>query len=99
MEGKRHASGAYNVKDSPSRMQQDVISCSQDFLSSHVQREAIRYRAKQLAEETTKGPHVGIIGAGLAGLRCAEVLISEGVKVTILEGRSRVGGRVSPAGR
>lgn len=28
------------------------------------------------------------------GLRCAEVLIKKGVKVTILEGRDRVGGRV-----
>lgn len=28
------------------------------------------------------------------GLRCAEVLIKKGVKVTVLEGRDRVGGRV-----
>lgn len=28
------------------------------------------------------------------GLRCAEVLIKKGVKVSILEGRNRVGGRV-----
>lgn len=28
------------------------------------------------------------------GLRCADVLIKKGVKVTILEGRDRVGGRV-----
>lgn len=38
--------------------------------------------------------HVGIIGAGLAGLRCADVLLQHGVKVTILEGRDRVGGRL-----
>lgn len=30
----------------------------------------------------------------VSGLRCAEVLIKKGVKVTILEGRDRVGGRV-----
>lgn len=29
-----------------------------------------------------------------SGLRCAEVLIKQGVKVSILEGRDRVGGRV-----
>ncbi|PVI04732.1 FAD/NAD(P)-binding domain-containing protein [Periconia macrospinosa] len=40
-----------------------------------------------------KKPHVGIIGAGVAGLRCADVLLKHGVKVTILEGRDRVGGR------
>ena len=34
----------------------------------------------------------------MAGLRCAEVLIEKGIKVTILEGRNRIGGRVcSPA--
>lgn len=41
-----------------------------------------------------KSPHVGIIGAGMSGLRCAEVLSRQGVKVTILEGRDRIGGRV-----
>ena len=42
-------------------------------------------------------PHVGIIGAGLAGLRCADVLLKYGFKVTILEGRNRIGGRVHQA--
>jgi phytoene dehydrogenase-like protein len=39
-------------------------------------------------------PHVCVIGAGLAGLRCAEVLLDGGFQVTILEGRDRIGGRV-----
>ncbi|KAF2462186.1 hypothetical protein BDY21DRAFT_8963 [Lineolata rhizophorae] len=39
-------------------------------------------------------PHVCVIGAGTAGLRCADVLLQHGVKVTILEGRNRVGGRL-----
>ncbi|KZF24139.1 FAD/NAD(P)-binding domain-containing protein [Xylona heveae TC161] len=39
-------------------------------------------------------PNVCIVGAGMAGLRCAEVLIKHGVKCTIFEGRERVGGRV-----
>ena len=38
---------------------------------------------------------VCIIGAGISGLRCAEVLAQQGLKVTILEGRDRIGGRVS----
>lgn len=37
---------------------------------------------------------VGIVGAGFAGLRCADVLLKRGVKVTIFEARNRVGGRV-----
>lgn len=47
-------------------------------------------------------PHICIIGAGVAGLRCADVLLRKGgssgdggLKVTVLEGRERVGGRVS----
>lgn len=40
-------------------------------------------------------PHVCVVGAGMAGLRCAEVLIKNGIKVTIVEGRDRIGGRVS----
>ncbi|KAF2716961.1 amine oxidase [Polychaeton citri CBS 116435] len=39
--------------------------------------------------------HVGIVGAGFAGLRCADVLLKHGCKVTILEARNRVGGRVA----
>ena len=39
-------------------------------------------------------PHVGVIGAGLAGLRCADVLLQHGFRVTIIEGRNRIGGRV-----
>jgi len=42
-----------------------------------------------------RAPHVCIVGAGFAGLRCADVLSQRGLKVTILEGRDRIGGRVS----
>ncbi len=37
---------------------------------------------------------VVVIGAGLAGLRCAEALVAGGADVAVLEGRERVGGRV-----
>jgi NADPH-dependent 2,4-dienoyl-CoA reductase/sulfur reductase-like enzyme len=39
-------------------------------------------------------PHVCVVGAGVAGLKCADILLQHGVKVTILEGRNRVGGRL-----
>ncbi|KAJ5130542.1 uncharacterized protein N7515_006581 [Penicillium bovifimosum] len=42
----------------------------------------------------TPNPHVGIIGAGISGLRCADILIQNGARVTILEARDRIGGRV-----
>ena len=44
-----------------------------------------------------KTPHVGIIGAGVSGLRCADILTQNGAKVTILEARNRIGGRVRPS--
>lgn len=39
-------------------------------------------------------PHIAVIGAGLSGLRCADVLLQHGLRVTVLEGRDRVGGRL-----
>ncbi|KAK4448279.1 hypothetical protein QBC34DRAFT_466147 [Podospora aff. communis PSN243] len=42
----------------------------------------------------SNGKHVGIIGAGVAGLRSADALLREGFRVTVVEGRDRVGGRV-----
>lgn len=40
-------------------------------------------------------PHVCIVGAGVSGLRCADILLQAGLRVTVLEARNRVGGRVS----
>ena len=39
-------------------------------------------------------PHICIVGAGISGLRCADILLQEGFKVTFLEARERIGGRV-----
>lgn len=54
------------------------------------------YEQDMLRSAAVKGRqlHVGIVGAGFAGLRCADVLLQHGHKVTIFEARSRVGGRV-----
>ncbi|CAI5453134.1 unnamed protein product [Caenorhabditis angaria] len=40
--------------------------------------------------------HVGIVGAGFAGLRAAKYFEDNGVRYTILEGSGRFGGRVYP---
>ncbi|EHY53593.1 hypothetical protein ABEF92_004743 [Exophiala dermatitidis] len=39
-------------------------------------------------------PHVAVVGAGMAGLRCSDVLARSGVNVTLFEARNRLGGRV-----
>jgi len=49
---------------------------------------------KSVMARSKQAIHVGIVGAGFAGLRCADVLLQHGVKVTIFEARNRLGGRV-----
>jgi pyruvate/2-oxoglutarate dehydrogenase complex dihydrolipoamide dehydrogenase (E3) component len=44
-----------------------------------------------------KIPNIAIIGAGISGLRCADVLLRNGARVTIYEARDRIGGRVCRA--
>lgn len=39
-------------------------------------------------------PTIAIIGAGVAGLRAAEYLLSKNLQVTIFEARDRIGGRI-----
>lgn len=41
-----------------------------------------------------KVTNVAIVGAGIAGLRCSDVLAHHGLKVTLFEARNRIGGRV-----
>ncbi|OQO10015.1 hypothetical protein B0A48_04370 [Cryoendolithus antarcticus] len=48
-----------------------------------------------MSDSAKQSVRVGIIGAGFAGLRCADVLLQRGVKVTIFEARDRIGGRVA----
>ena len=89
MEGRAHSKGAYSIAGDVSRMEDDLAKCSRDLKSSFEQRPPTRRR------ENVRDLHVCIIGAGLAGLRCAEILIEQGVRVTMIEARDRIGGRVS----
>lgn len=54
---------------------------------------------RHASSAATRGriPHVAVVGAGIAGLRCTDVLARAGVKVTVLEARNRIGGRVHQA--
>lgn len=77
--------------DSMTRMQKDLS------ISSHSEGSLDANEHHQMAgvrRVAGKVPHVCVVGAGVAGLRCADVLLQYGIKVTILEGRDRVGGRV-----
>lgn len=89
MEGRAHSKGTYSVAGNVSRMEHDFAECLKDLKVSFEQRQPIRYR------QGINDVHVCIIGGGLAGLRCAEILIEQGVRATIIEARDRLGGRVS----
>lgn len=41
-----------------------------------------------------KPPKICVIGAGISGLRCADVLLQHGFNVSVWEARDRVGGRM-----
>lgn len=70
-----------------------LVSGPQGLYQNSKPRDGSRNQPGPLA--VGKPSHVGVIGAGLAGLRCAAVLLQKGIRVTILEARDRVGGRVS----
>src|SRR5690242_3719022 len=46
------------------------------------------------ATATKVGKRVVVVGAGFAGLACADELAADGYDVTVVEARDRVGGRV-----
>ncbi|KAK7908217.1 amine oxidase [Apiospora marii] len=77
-----------------SRIWQDLKTCR---LHSIVELDSRMRMGKQRLRDLNNKPHVGIIGAGLTGLRCADILLKHGFQVTIIEGRDRIGGRVHQA--
>jgi hypothetical protein len=94
--------GTHNTNDrstpessGPSRIQQDLSSSphQENYMENVDDKESPMIR-----RAVGKIPHICIVGAGVAGLRCAEVLLQHGANVTILEGRDRVGGRVCQSG-
>lgn len=48
----------------------------------------------KLSAATGSLPNIMVIGAGIAGLAAARTLTDQGFKVTLLEGRQRIGGRI-----
>lgn len=49
--------------------------------------------AMEIADSAPPNASVVVVGAGFAGITCARSLTDKGFQVTVLEGRSRVGGR------
>jgi hypothetical protein len=94
MEAKAHSKESYTKPGQISWMEQDLAYCSRDFRPIS-QRGSGTGLSSSFPAAKDRNIHVGVIGAGFAGLRCAEILIDHGVQVTVLEARNRLGGRVS----
>lgn len=94
MEARAHSRSTYLEAGQVSWMEQDLLDCTDDFKSSFKEKPSSKYYSLP-SRSKTETPRVCIVGAGLAGLRCAEVLIDKGIEVTIIEARTRLGGRVS----
>ena len=87
---KAYSSRNYSHPEQMSRMEKDLSTSSHNPpLNGH--------SGEMIRRILPKGrvPHICVVGAGMSGLRCAEVLTQHGMKVTILEARDRIGGRVS----
>ncbi|KAF2709884.1 amine oxidase [Pleomassaria siparia CBS 279.74] len=89
MEHRAHTPNNRPDPDAMTRMKQDLSSSphQESYLETNGGPQMIRQSVGRI-------PHVCVVGAGVAGLRCADVLLQHGVKVTILEGRDRIGGRL-----
>ena len=89
MEGRANST-SYSSPDAMSRVRLDLNGhhLSQYSSDSHSETMLRRVVPKGLK------PRVCVVGAGVAGMRCAQVLGAKGVDVTILEARDRTGGRV-----
>ena len=74
-----------------SRIQQDLMASKQDEIAPSGTPSTNMLRRIVPAGRV---PHICVVGAGVAGLRCADLLTRKGLKVTIIEARDRIGGRV-----
>ncbi|KAI2625737.1 FAD/NAD(P)-binding domain-containing protein [Hypoxylon sp. NC1633] len=83
-----------------SRIWKDLKSCRQysvmEMAVENVsEKSSLEQRiGERRARSSGRKPHIGVIGAGLAGLRCTDILLQHGFEVTLIEGRNRLGGRV-----
>ena len=62
--------------------------------TAHGALESGRRAAAQVVDAAEEGEHIVVIGSGFAGLGCARALVDQDYRVTVLEARDRVGGRV-----
>jgi polyamine oxidase len=62
--------------------------------TTHGALESGRRAAEEIIRGGRSGRSVVVVGSGFAGIGCARALTDAGFKVTVLEGRDRLGGRI-----
>ncbi|KAG9236213.1 hypothetical protein BJ875DRAFT_372548 [Amylocarpus encephaloides] len=83
-----------------SRIYQDLAACSKlgrGHSSGTIERLTMGCSQKLRVPLSSKRPKIGIVGGGISGLRCADVLLQHGFKVSIIEARAKLGGRACQA--
>lgn len=83
------------IKETVSNEYENLVNSAYDFLlfNGYINFGVSPSFTSPVLEEATQGSVV-IVGAGLAGLAAAKQLLAFGLKVIVLEGRDRPGGRV-----
>ena len=77
------------------RFRPDITAGRRDFFKTTAAIGAgLLLSNRQSFARSPSGPKVIVIGGGFGGLACAHELLAAGYDVTVLEARSRVGGRV-----
>ena len=86
MECRANEAAKVDRRRSMSRIVEDLVNSHHQPVTAITQRRRPRFGNER--------PRVCIVGAGIAGLRCADILIQAGIVPTVFEARDRVGGRV-----
>ena len=91
MEGRANFAQQRKVRDEMSRMQLDL---SRSNLTNGTVNGASSEGMIRRVLSEGRLPRVCVVGGGMAGLRCAQILSEKGLKVSLFEARSFIGGRV-----
>ncbi|KAH8687593.1 hypothetical protein BGZ60DRAFT_522243 [Tricladium varicosporioides] len=83
-----------------SRIYQDLATCrlsSRTYSDERIKRLIMDSSKKHRTYDASRKTRIGVVGAGIAGLRCADVLLQYGFSVTVIDARNRLGGRTHQA--
>lgn len=93
----KHMAYTHRSSQEPSSMSGNAIDLPSNPHTLELSRHSEPTSMMRRILPSGRTPHVCVVGAGMAGMRCAQILSDKGMKVTVFEGRDRLGGRVGPS--